>query len=165
MASMIERLPLPIPRAPKESHSGPVKRGAYSAAQQALRRRNKRIRRHLAKLYKACPHLTPADEHLARRWCQIDIMLAALDASIAEAGVTRVSNGDLYAKRAVDDFRKLSDSQLRIEMQLGITPASRAALRTLSRNDEVDIVAMMATAPEPTAAEPEAPGDPSAAED
>jgi hypothetical protein len=152
---------LPRQQAPKLNRAtAPVKHGAYAKSPNALRVSRRAIQRLMRQVYAALPHLTPADKPAVRGWCELEVIAARLFAAIGDGGAVRIASGDIFARRVVDDFRKVKLAQLSYAIQLGLTPVARATVRASSKGEsDFDLVAAMASAaPEP--AEPEAAGDP-----
>lgn len=70
-------------------------------------------------------------------------------------------NGDVAARRIVNDFRQVSLAQLQFEVQLGMTPVSRASVTRDHGKSDFDLVAAMAAQQEAEqAGEPERSGEP-----
>jgi hypothetical protein len=79
-----------------------------------------------------------------RDWAELKIVKVALFAGILDGGAIRVANGYLAAHRIVNDFRHVSLAQLQFEVQLGMTPMSRAAVTRDHGKSDFDLVAAMA---------------------
>jgi hypothetical protein len=144
------------PAPPLGRQVGPVKHGAYGRSPNALRVSRRAIQRLMRQVFAALPHLTPADRPAVRGWCELEVISSRLFAAIESDGAVRVANGDVYARRVVDDFRKVKPAQLSYAIQLGLTPVARAAVRASSKGEsDFDLVAAMASAaPEPVEPEP-----------
>jgi hypothetical protein len=122
----------------------PAKYGLYVRARPGLILRDERVRRLKRKLYVECPWLTVADDPMARRFCELQVLIEQVYAFIRTTGVLNPA-GDV--KIAVDSHRKLTLAQATIANALGLTPASRTALK-LGRNVEFDLAAVYAAVPD-----------------
>src|SRR5689334_10224076 len=88
------------------------------------------------------------DENLPtlRKWAELEVIRRAAFAGIVRSGALSEDQEkrELSVKRLVDDHRKLTMSQLVLERELLMTPASRGQLR--DGEPPIDLVAMMAQA-------------------
>jgi hypothetical protein len=99
----------------------------------------------MKQVFGALPHLTPADKPAVRGWCELEVIGSRLFAAINDGGAVREANGDIFARRVVDDFRKLKLAQLSYATQLGLTPVARASVRASSKGEsDFDLVRAMA---------------------
>jgi hypothetical protein len=68
----------------------------------------------------------------------MEIVKVALFAGTLDAGALHVANSDAAARRIVNDFRQVSLAQLQFEVQLGMTPVSRASVTRNAGKSEFD---------------------------
>ena len=99
----------------------------------AIPSRNRTIRRRVLALYGECSWLTGADVAAATRWAVLGEkfrrLAEVLDRLPAEAAVVKVGKDrDLEPRKALGELRALSGEMTKLEVAMGITAASRAAL-------------------------------------
>jgi len=115
--------------------------GLYVKAKNGLRLRDQRVRRLLRRLKTAMPWLEPADEPVARAWCELEVLSQRCYADLRDRGLL---NAEGEARRLLDDYRKLRNTQLSLASALGMTPAARIAIKAGSRKADFDLAAAMA---------------------
>lgn len=126
-------------------HISKTKRHAMLTAKSAtaIAVRDHAIKRLLGQLFELCPHLTKADLPIARRFCEVEIIVTLAFAELKqreEAGLFVEKN-----KNLLDTYRRFAQTQTQLANALGLTPASRAMLR-LGKNDSPDdLVAQFAS--------------------
>lgn len=125
----------------------PLVHGIYANSQKALRVRAPKVTKLVRELYEFLPHLR--DEHLplARKWAELEVIRRAAFAGIVQGGsviTVDLAKREVSLKRLIDDHRKLTMSQLILERELLMTPASRAELS--AGEEPTDLVALMARA-------------------
>jgi hypothetical protein len=87
------------------------------------------------------PWLEPSDVPAARAWCELEVVSGQVYAALRLQGVvTREGEG----RRLLDDYRKLRATQVVLSRELGMTPASRIAIKAGSTGAALDLVAAMA---------------------
>ncbi len=109
----------------RQRRLAPVRSSAYARSSDVLRLRYRRVRRLVAKARAAMPWLDESDVPVLRSWCELEIIGAGLFADLTAAGIT---NGEGEPRRAVDDLRRLRQTQLGFARELGMTPRARAEL-------------------------------------
>ncbi len=107
------------------------KHGLYVRAQRGLQLRDAKVARLKRKLYVIAPWLTEADDPMARRFCELQVLVEQVYAFVRAGAVV---NGVGEVKTAVDAHRRLTLAQVHIARELGLTPASRTALNLGSRD-------------------------------
>jgi phage terminase small subunit len=95
----------------------------------------------LRRLKLAMPWLEPADEPVARAWCELEVLSQRCYADLRDRGLL---NAEGEARRLLDDYRKLRNTQLSLASALGMTPAARIAIKAGSRKADFDLAAAMA---------------------
>jgi phage terminase small subunit len=125
--------------------------GLYVKARNGVRLRDRKVQRLVRKLETIMPWLEPSDLPTARAWCELEVLSAYVYAELRDHGVIN-AEGD--ARRLLDDYRKLRATQIVLSRELGMTPASRTAIRAGNRETPLDLVAQMAST-EPDTVEPE----------
>jgi hypothetical protein len=110
--------------------------GLYAKSDSALRIRAERVRRIVANMRKACPWLTPADAPAMKGWAELEVLSATVFAWLLKLNVL---TGAGEPRRLLDQHRQLKLAQLSYEVQLGMTPLSRAALKLSTTGAAFDI--------------------------
>jgi hypothetical protein len=86
--------------------------------------------------------LVPSDLPACRSWAELELLGARVFADLERNGVT---NAQGEPRRLLGDLRQLRQVQLAYERELGMTPASRLALRVDdSRARNLDVAAELA---------------------
>ena len=107
----------------KLGNTNALKGGLYSP-QVGPKLRSRRVRRMVSRMYQVMPWLQETDKPAVRSWAELELIGAMVFGQLATDGVTN-GNG---SKRLLTDWRLLKLAQLAYERDLGMTPASRAAL-------------------------------------
>jgi hypothetical protein len=113
----------------------PTTPGLYVRAKPGLVLRDEKGRRLLRKLRIACPWIEDSDTPIARRYCELEVLISQAYAYIRRVGVVNESGNVV---RAVDDYRRLVSTQAALADKLGLTPASRAQIRADKTTSYVD---------------------------
>ncbi len=98
--------------------------------------------------------LATADGRLIARYCRLSVRLEALDVFIEEHGVVyplKTAKGTLLSFRifpTVKAAEKIADQLLRIEQELGLSPASRARLSVTPAKPKDDLADFVAGKPD-----------------
>ncbi len=103
-----------------------LKSGLYVKSPNGLKLRYRKVRRLVRKMQAVMPWLDPADDPACRAWAELEILGAYAFADLVEQGLTN-KEGD--PRRLLGEFRMMRQTQLAYERDLGMTPASRMALR------------------------------------
>jgi hypothetical protein len=120
----------------KRSHLYAVKSGAHSES-----RRTSRLS---AKVWATLPWLEATDEPAVRAWAQAEILSTELYACLMNEGVVAA---DGRVTGLLGEWRRTKELQLRLERELGMTPASRASLGVdVARGRAIDLAAEIAEA-------------------
>lgn len=120
---------------------GPVTHGLYVRAANARGRRDLRVRRLVYRMRCAMPWIEDADVPACRGWAELEILSSTVFAEIKRVGVI---GKDDEPRRLLGDYRQLRLAQLAYERELGMTPASRQALRASGNKPALDLVAAFA---------------------
>ena len=113
------------PAVVRQRQLAPVKSGLYVKAPNGMQLRHRRVRRLVNKAQAVLPWLGPADLPTLRGWAELEILGASVFALLITDGVI---NDDGEPRALLREFRQLRQAQLPYERELGMTPASRAAL-------------------------------------
>jgi phage terminase small subunit len=105
-----------------------------------LQLRDHQVRRLLRKLREVCPWIQESDGIVARRFCELEVIVSQVYTAILEEGAF-MADGEV--RGLVDTHRRLTQTQSMLATQLGLTPASRIAMQANSRNVDVDIEAAL----------------------
>jgi phage terminase small subunit len=114
--------------------------GIFVRSDRGLQLRDEKVKRLLHKLRTVCPWLEVSDVPMARRFCELEVLLSQIYAAIRTKGAFKV---DGEVRGLVDTHRRLISTQSMLASQLGLTPVSRIAMQTNSRNMDVDIEAAL----------------------
>ena len=114
--------------------------GLYVRALPGLRLRDKKVERLARKLRAVMGWLEPSDLPMLRAWCELEILAGQVYAALRGVGVLN-SKGE--AKRLLNDYRLLRQTQTTIAAQLGLTPAARMALKANGERSAFDLPAAM----------------------
>jgi hypothetical protein len=123
-----------------------VKRPYLYAVKSGNQSANRRTSRLAAKVWDTLPWLKPTDEPSVRAWAQAEIMATELYACLIHEGLL---NADGKVTGLLAEWRRTKELQLRLERELGMTPASRAALGVdVARGRAIDLATEIARARE-----------------
>jgi hypothetical protein len=114
--------------------------GLYERSDSALRIRAERVRRIVAAMRKEMPWLTPADTPAMKGWAEIEVLSATVFAWLLKLNVL---TGAGEPRRLLTEHRQLKLAQLSYEVQLGMTPLSRATLKLNATRAAFDLPAEM----------------------
>jgi hypothetical protein len=118
----------------KRSHLYAVKSGAHSE--------NRRTSRLAAKVWDTLPWLVATDEPAVRAWAQAEILSTELYACLMNEGLVAA---DGRVSVLLGEWRRTKELQLRLERELGMTPASRASLGVdVARGHALDLASQIA---------------------
>jgi phage terminase small subunit len=112
--------------------------GFYVKSRSSRKLRDLTIRRLTLKMRARMPWLEDADLPVCRAWAELEVLSTRVYAELREHGLL---NGTGEARKLVDIYRTLRQTQLHFATQLGMTPQSRIAMQSNSRNLDVDIEA------------------------
>jgi len=116
------------------------KHGLYVYARPGLQLRDAKVARLKRKLYVECPWLTPADDPMARRFCELQVLIEQVYAWIRATGVVSEA-GDV--KGPVDAHRRMTLAQNTLATQLGLSPAGRMAIKANGTRSVFDLPSEM----------------------
>lgn len=103
-----------------------VTHGLYARSPRALELRDRRVQRMARRLRLLCPWLEPSDAPQLRAFCQLEVLATRVYAVLTAEGVL-TGQGD--GKKLVAEYRQLRATQSGIASTLGLTPASRRAIK------------------------------------
>ncbi|MCX6543782.1 MAG: hypothetical protein NTV05_05140 [Acidobacteria bacterium] len=128
----------------KPGRSGPPananaqRSGLYARAQTGLQRRDRRVRRLVAKVLRAMPGLQPSDVPTLRAWCELEVLAAFAFLDLTDKGADggpRLTTETGTPRRMLDAYRQLRQAQLPYARELGLTPAARKSLGLSDRRE------------------------------
>jgi hypothetical protein len=117
--------------------------GLYVRAQPGLKLRDKKVERLARKMRGVMPWLEPSDMPAARAWAELEYLAGQVYAALRGFGVL---NREGEARRLLDDYRKLRQTQAVLARELGMTPAARMTIKANGTRAALDLAAAMATA-------------------
>jgi phage terminase small subunit len=115
--------------------------GLYVRAAPGLKLRDRKVTRLAVKVRAVMPWLEPADAPTVRAWCELEYLAGQVYAALRALGTV---NKQGETRRLVDDYRKLRQTQIVLSRELGMTPASRMAIKASGRRAPLDLAAAMA---------------------
>src|ERR1035437_3250315 len=110
--------------------------GLYVLASAGLRLRDKKVERLARKVRDALPWLEPSDFPAVRAWAEFEYLAGQVYAALRAGSVI---NAKGEARRLLDDYRKLRLAQAVLSRELGMTPASRMALKATGTRTAFDL--------------------------
>ena len=126
---------------PSRKGSKRASTGLYVRAAPGLKLRDKKVERLARKARAVMPWLEPADWPTVRAWCELEYLTGQVYAALRTYGVVNPSG---EARRLLDDYRKLRQTQIVLSRELVMTPASRMAIRANGGRAPLDLAAAMA---------------------
>ena len=118
-----------------------TKTGLYVRAAPGFKLRDRKVTRLAIKVRAAMPWLEPADGPTVRAWCELEYLTNQVYAALRTYGVVNPSG---EARRLLDDYRKLRQTQIILSRELGMTPASRMAIKASGKRAPFDLPGAMA---------------------
>jgi len=115
-----------------------VQHGVYARTGTGLQRRDKRVRRLVAKVLAAIPAFEPSDIPVLKAWAELEILAASAFLSLSdrdEAGRARITDADGKPRELLTVYRQIRQTQLPFARELGLTPAARRALGLSDRRE------------------------------
>jgi hypothetical protein len=116
--------------------------GLYVKAAPGLKLRDRRVTRLAVKVRAVLPWLEPADGPVVRAWCELEYLRGQTYAALRAFGVV---NPRGEARRLLDDYRKLRQTQIVLSHELGMTPAARMAIRANGTRLAFDLAEQVTT--------------------
>ncbi len=126
-----------------------VQHGYYARSPSALEIRGRKVARLMRRLRAVAPWLEPSDESTARAYCELEIISAGIFAALTKLGLL---NGKAEARQLVDQHRRIKLAQLAYARELGLSPASRMAIKATGTRAAFDLPGSMARAATETTA-------------
>lgn len=154
----------PKRRGGQPGNDNPVRHGVYSRTGSGLQRRDRRVRRLVARVLAALPALDPSDIPVLRAWAELEILAASAFLSLSdrdEAGRPRITDAEGNPRELLTIYRQIRQTQLPFARELGLTPASRKSLG-LSDRRELTLEAYVAERYTPQDATADTPEEPPA---
>jgi len=115
--------------------------GVYARSPKATRLRDNQVRFYVRKLRSQCPWLQKQDSFLVIQFCRLQLLSDRVYSALRES---ELINGKGESKRLLQDFRRLALGCAQIAAQLGLSPASRMAIKASSTNAALDLVGQFA---------------------
>lgn len=116
--------------------------GLHIRSDRGLRLRDEKTRRLLRRVRTALPWLEDSDMATARSWCQLEVLADQCHMVLRRDGVINPATGEV--RRILQDFRLLRVAQLQYAIQLGMSPASRLAIKVSGTHAALDLAAQCA---------------------
>ncbi|WP_333647419.1 hypothetical protein [Candidatus Binatus sp.] len=110
--------------------------GLYVRASAGYRLRDKKVERLARKVRDALPWLEPADFPAVRTWAEMEYLAGQVYAALRAGSVINVKG---EARRLLHDYRQMRIAQASIAASLGMTPASRMALKATGTRTAFDL--------------------------
>jgi hypothetical protein len=110
--------------------------GLYVRSAAGLKLRDLQLRQFVRRVRKVVPWLTDADTPTIRAWCQLELLSDAAYKILRERGIINQAG---EPRRLLTDFRQLKAIQLLHAEKLGLTPASRVAIKAGLDNSAFDL--------------------------
>jgi len=118
-----------------------ITHGLWVKSRNGLKLRDRKVSRLVQKMRTIMHWLEPADTPTCRAWAELEILAGEVCAALRSMGVL---NAQGEARRLLDDYRKLRATQIALSRELGMSPASRMALRATGTKTAFDLAAQMA---------------------
>ena len=125
-------------RMPKAQSKIEKQRRVFGISKEAIAVRDAFIKTMLERMFKIAPHLTPADVPLARRYCELEHLVTLAFTEIKRREAVGMFDGK--NEYLLTNYRRFATLQIQCANTLGLSPASRAALR-LGKESPDDLVA------------------------
>jgi hypothetical protein len=114
--------------------------GLFVKSKKGRKLRDLTIRRLTLKMRARMPWLADADLPVCRAWAELEVLSTSVYTDLWERGLIN-STGE--ARKLLNDYRTLRQTQLGFARELGMTPAARNAMQANSRNVDVYIEAAL----------------------
>jgi hypothetical protein len=125
------------------SPTGQLSTGLFVRSKKGVRLRDLTVYRLVKKMRAAMPWLEDSDEPTCRGWAQLEVIASRIYAELRVHGFV---NDKGEPRTLLVEFRQMRSAQLRFERELGMTPASRVAMKGSGTRAAFDLPAMMAKA-------------------
>ncbi|MGA7872934.1 MAG: hypothetical protein WCA22_18750 [Candidatus Binatus sp.] len=119
--------------------------GLYVRASAGYRLRDKKTERLARKVRSVLTWLEPSDYPAVRAWAELEVLATQVFAVLRAGSVVNAA-GD--GKRLLDDYRKLRLAQAVYSRELGMTPASRMAIKATGSRTAFDLPGAIAATAE-----------------
>jgi hypothetical protein len=117
--------------------------GLYVKSRNGLRFLDRKVQRLVREMHVVIPLLEQSDTPMARAWAQFEVLADTVYVALMKTGILTVAG---ESRRLLDDYRKLRPTKVLPWRELGMSPASRMALRASGTRPKFDLVAAMAQA-------------------
>jgi hypothetical protein len=117
-----------------------IKSNLYVKSERALRLRDFKTQRLMRRVKNALPYLTDGDIPAVRGWASLEVMAQQVYAILRNVGPV---NEKGEPRRLLSEFRSLRLAQLAFERELGMTPASRMAIKADRTNAAIDVAGLL----------------------
>jgi hypothetical protein len=134
---------LPAKKRGRPKGSGHAMTGYYVKSPNGLKLRDRSVQRIVAKMRELCPWIETPDLPLLRRWAELELHASRIHAFLKIIGEVN-SAGD--PRRLVNELRMLAQAQASLGAQLGLSPASRMAIKADGTRAAFDLPGSMARA-------------------
>jgi hypothetical protein len=146
--TLSDQLPVKTRGRPKGSNHAMT--GLYVKSPKGLKLRDRSVQRIVAKMRELCPWIEMQDLPLLRRWAEIELHASRIHAFLKLIGEVN-NQGD--PRRLINELRMLAQTQASIGAQLGLSPASRMAIKATGTRAAFDLPGSMARAATETTAD------------
>jgi hypothetical protein len=119
----------------------PTSTGLYVKSKNGLRLRDRRVQRLVRKMFVQMPWLEQSDAPTCRAWAQLEVLADRAFFELREHGILNPQN---EPRRLLNDFRMIRQTQMTIAAQLGMSPASRMAIKATGTRAAFDLASAMA---------------------
>jgi hypothetical protein len=115
--------------------------GLYVKASRGLVLRDKKVTRLTRRMRNIVPWLEDSDAPACRRWAELEVLIGQAYAALRTRGLFD-AEGNL--RRLAEDYRKLVMAQAVWSRELGLTPASKVAIKANSTSAALDLAGRFA---------------------
>ena len=125
--------------------------GLYIRAGNGLKLRDRKVSRLVRRVQAVVPWIEESDTPCLRAWCELEILSYAVYMALRKKGIVSVEGEG--SARLISDYRQLRQAQTALTRELGLSPASRQAIRAHGTSAALDLAGLLAAAD--AGAEPE----------
>ena len=135
---------LPANKGGRPKGSGRAMTGYYTKSPKGLKLMDRLVQKIVAKMRELCDWLEPCDLPLLRRWAELELHATRINGFLKIIGEVNSTTGE--PRRLLDEHRKVALAQATIGAQLGLSPASRMAIKVNGTRAAFDLPGSMARA-------------------
>lgn len=112
----------------RNGNLNPLRHGVYAKSAAFLRSLEPEIRKRAREVMSAASWLQPSDLGTVRSYARISLLLDQSWVVLQRVKPYRIDKDDVSGRKLLGDFARLASEERALAAQLGLTPASRAAL-------------------------------------